>query len=156
MTIIERLQFSPCDDPSEPDDFRPRSSWAAAVDPAHPDGKYVRDLVLLVDVVAPGDRVPLHKHPIDELAIVEEGTAEVTLGDETRTVSSGTALFIPAGTAHSARNVGSKPWKVLGVFPAERVGFEYLERNPAPGTEGDPPRPAYEVDVRAEADARLS
>lgn len=102
MAIIDRLQFSPCDDASEPDDFRPRSKWAVAVDPASPDGRYVRD---------------------------------------------------PAGTAHDGRNVGSEPWRVLGVFPAERVGFEYLERNPAPGTEGDPPQPAYEFDVRAEADA---
>ena len=151
MAIIE-LRFSPCDDPGEPDDFRPRSQWAVAVDPASPDRAFVRDLSLFVDVVAPGDRVPLHRHPIDELMVVEEGTGEVRLGGGTHVVSSGAVIFVPARLPHGARNIGSEPWRVLGVFAAERVGFEYLERNPAPGTEGDPPRPPYEIDVRAEAD----
>jgi hypothetical protein len=35
------------------------------------------------------------------------------------------------------------------MFPSERIGIEYLERNPAPGTEDDPPQPVVVIDVRA-------
>jgi len=28
-------------------------------------------------------------------------------------------------------------------------GIQYIERNPAPGTENDPPQPAFTIDVRA-------
>jgi quercetin dioxygenase-like cupin family protein len=31
--------------------------------------------------------VPLHTHPVDEVIVVAEGTAEVALGDEVRIVS---------------------------------------------------------------------
>ncbi len=152
MAIIDELVFRPCDE-SDPDDYRPNSRWALAVDPANPPGRYVRGVSVSIDVVAPGDRVPLHTHPIDEVIVVAEGMAEVTCGDEVRVVSAGAVIFAPAETPHGGGPVDDRPVTFIGFFPADRVGFTALERNPAPGTEADPPRPTYELDVRAEVDA---
>ena len=153
MSILKQLDYRPCADEHDPDDYRPRSSWAAAVDPATPDGRFVQNLCVFVDVVAPGDRVPLHTHPIDELVVVLEGTAEVTLDEETHVVQPGAVIFIPERTPHGARNTGDEPAKLIGLFPSERVGFRYLERNPAPGTEADLPQPPFEMNVREEVEA---
>ncbi len=149
MAIIDRLVFRPCDE-NDPDDYRPNSSWALAVDPVDPGGRFVRDLSVSIDDVAPGERVPLHTHPIDEVIVVAEGTAAVTCGEEVRLVSAGAVIFVPAETPHGGGPIDDRPVRFIGFFPAERVGFTALERNAAPGTEGDPPRPPYELDVRAE------
>ena len=150
MAILEQLQYHPCADEADPDDYRPRSSWAAAADPISSDRSFVEGLCALVDVVAPNDRVPLHTHPVDEMIVLEEGTAEVTLGDEVRTLAAGAVIFVPAETPHGAVNVGEAPARFLGVFSTQRIGVRYLQRNPAPNTEGNPPRPPFELDVRAE------
>ena len=78
-----------------------------------------------------------------------EGDPEITLGDETRTLGPGGVVFVPAGTPHRTRNVTTSPVRIHAMFPSERIGIEYLERNPAPGTEDDPPQPAVVIDVRA-------
>jgi quercetin dioxygenase-like cupin family protein len=80
---------------------------------------------------------------------VNEGTPEVTLGDETLQVDPGAVVFIPAGTPHRTRNATTSPVRIHAVFPSEQIGIRYLERNPAPGTENDPPQPAFTIDVRA-------
>ena len=46
--------------------------------------------------------------------------------------------------------------RIHAVFPTEVLAIEYLERNPKPGTEGDPPSPPWWVDVRALRDAEAS
>ena len=155
MTIIDRLTFRPCDE-SDPDDYRPNSTWAVAVDPVDPTGSFVRDSSVFIDVVAPGDRVPLHTHPIDEVTVVAEGAAEVCLGDEIRVVPPGAVMFAPAGTPRGGGPVDDRPVRFIGFFAADRIGFTALERNPAPGTEGDPPRPPYEMDVRAEVESIIA
>ena len=58
-------------------------------------------------------------------------------------------MFVPAGTPHRTRNVTTSPVRIHAMFPSERIGIEYLERNPAPGTEDDPPQPVVVIDVRA-------
>jgi quercetin dioxygenase-like cupin family protein len=154
MAIISELRYRPCDDAQgDPDDYRPRSSWAAAVDPGDGSGTRVEDQCVIVDVVAPGDRLPLHTHPVSELFVLEKGEVEITLGSELSTISAGAVVFAPAQVPHGARNIGDGEARFIGVFPTERVGIHYLERNPAPGTEGDPPQPLVEFDVRAEVEA---
>ncbi len=148
MAIITSFDYEPFDE-SDPDDFRPRSRWALLVDPADGDATHVDDITLIVEEIAPGDRIPLHTHPINEVIVILEGTPEVTLGGETREVGPGAVVFIPAGTPHGTRNASDAPVRLHAMFPSEQIGIEYLKRNPAPGTEGDPPQPAFTIDVRA-------
>jgi len=95
MAIVRKFDYAPFDD-SDPDDFRPDSRWALLVDPGDDDGARVDDITLIVEEIAPGDCIPLHIHPINEVIVVNEGTPEVTLGDETLEVGPGAVVFIPA------------------------------------------------------------
>jgi quercetin dioxygenase-like cupin family protein len=148
MAIISTWEYAPFD-ASDPDDFRPNSKWALMVDPTRPDGAHVDNITLVFEEIAPGDRIPLHTHPIHEVLLIDKGTPEVTVGDETRTVGPGTVVFIPAGTPHRTRNASEQPVRVHAMFPSEVIGIEYLERNPAPGTESESPQPPASLDVRA-------
>ncbi|WP_441614889.1 MULTISPECIES: cupin domain-containing protein [unclassified Cupriavidus] len=60
---------------------------------------------------------PKHAHPGEEIAYVLEGTLEYQLGDKAPvTLKAGEALFIPAGTAHSAKNVGGGKASELATY----------------------------------------
>jgi quercetin dioxygenase-like cupin family protein len=148
MAIIPTYDSAPFDE-SDPDDYRPRLAMGASRrsrrDVREARGRHH----LIVEEIAPGDRIPLHTHPINEVIVILEGDPEVTLGDETRTLGPGGVVFIPAGTPHRTRNATTSRVRVHAMFPSERIGIEYLERNPAPGTEDDPPQPAVTIDVRA-------
>ncbi len=144
MAIVSTFDYAPFDE-SDPDDFRPNSHWALLVDPGGNSDVRVDDITLIIEEIAPGDRIPLHTHPhpISELIVIQEGSAEVTLGEDTQQVGPGTVVFVPAGTPHGTRNAGTSPIRIHAMFPSERIGIQYLERNPAPGTESDAPQPAW-------------
>ena len=147
MAILPNPPLQPLDE-TDPDDYRPRSAWTGPlVDPVSPNG-YVRDLSVILERIAPGDRIPLHRHRVDEAIVVEFGEVEIRLGDDTRVVTGHTVVFVPAGVDHGARNVGSEPASYLAFFSTTAIDIEYVERNPAPGTEGDPPQPSVVYDAR--------
>lgn len=65
----------------------------------------------------PGAFAPKHSHPGEEIAYVLEGTLEYQLDDRPAvTLKAGDALFIPAGSPHSARNVGSGKASELATY----------------------------------------
>ena len=152
MAIVSSFDYAPFDE-SDPDDFRPNSQWAVLVDPGGSSEIHVDDITLIVEEIAPRDRIPLHTHPISEVIVIQEGSPEVTLGHETQQVGPGTVVFIPAGTPQGTRNAGTSPIRLYAMFPSERIGIEYLERNPAPGTESDAPQPGFTINARALAEA---
>jgi len=151
MGFIDHPNFRATVDPDDPDDYRPNSQWAVIVDSASGARQPVRSLAFVIDRIAPGDRVPLHVHQVDEAVFVQSGDVEVTVGEETRQLRAGATIFIAAGTAHGASNTGTEPCDLLGVFPTDLVTTEYKERNPSPGTEKDPPQPLISWDLRADA-----
>jgi quercetin dioxygenase-like cupin family protein len=70
---------------------------------------------------APGVAFPPHSHPGEEIAYVIEGVLEYRLeGRPPTTLKAGEALFIPAGTMHSAKNVGSGNAAELATYIVER------------------------------------
>jgi quercetin dioxygenase-like cupin family protein len=57
--------------------------------------------------MAPGDRIPTHRHPhADELILIQTGTGKVTLGDQVQVAHAGAVVFIPKDTWISMENVG--------------------------------------------------
>jgi quercetin dioxygenase-like cupin family protein len=123
----------------DPDDHRPASRWGLRADPGDARGQ-VRTLGIITEEIAIGDRIPLHTHDVDEAITILDGIADTRLGDEVRRVGAGTVIFIPAGVPHGTTNAGDQPLQIHAVFPATSIEISMLERNPAPGTEGDPPR----------------
>jgi hypothetical protein len=143
------LQLIDEDGTEDPDDFRPNSGISLVIDPRRDDRPFVDGISLLIERMAVGDRIPLHVHTIDEVIVILGGTGETRLGDERTSVAPGSVIFIPAGVPHGTRNTGDVDLRLQAMFPSTNIPIEYLERNPAPGTEGDPPQPPFTLDVRA-------
>jgi quercetin dioxygenase-like cupin family protein len=149
MAIVANPPLTPLADAGDVDDHRVGSTWSGPlVDQVAADA-YGRDLCVILERIAPGERIPLHRHPIDEAIVVESGEVELRLGDETRIVSGRSVAFFPAGVAHGARNVGAEDVVYTAFFPSTAIEIEYLERNPAPGTEGEAPQPPVVYDARS-------
>jgi quercetin dioxygenase-like cupin family protein len=71
--------------------------------------------------VAPGVTAGWHTHPGEEVSYVLEGEGELLIaGQPPRKVAAGEAFVIPAGTVHNARNTGSTPIRLVGVYVVEK------------------------------------
>jgi quercetin dioxygenase-like cupin family protein len=68
-----------------------------------------------------GAAVPRHTHPGEELVYVLEGALDFQLeGQPPVTLKSGEVLFVPAGTVHSAKNVGGGSSVALSTYIVEK------------------------------------
>jgi quercetin dioxygenase-like cupin family protein len=69
----------------------------------------------------PGAAVSRHTHPGEEVAYVLEGTLEYDLeGQPPVTLKAGEVLFVPAGTVHTAKNVGSSNAAEVSTYIVEK------------------------------------
>jgi quercetin dioxygenase-like cupin family protein len=69
----------------------------------------------------PGVGVPKHTHPGEEIVYVLEGTLEYDLeGQPPVTLKAGEVMFIPAGTVHTAKNVGSGNGSEVSAYIVEK------------------------------------
>ena len=69
----------------------------------------------------PGYASPRHTHPGEEIIYVLEGTLEYQIeGRPPVTVKPGDVLFVPAGTIHAAKNVGSGNGAELATYVVEK------------------------------------
>ena len=67
-----------------------------------------REVIQVRVDIDPGGVAPNHTHPGEEIIYVLEGTLEYEVeGQPPVTLKAGDVLFIPAGTIHAAKNVGS-------------------------------------------------
>ena len=70
---------------------------------------------------APGVVFPRHTHPGEEIVYVIEGLLEYQLeGKPPVTLKAGDVLFIPAGTLHAVKNVGSGNAAELATYIVEK------------------------------------
>jgi quercetin dioxygenase-like cupin family protein len=70
---------------------------------------------------APGAVSIKHSHPGEEVAYVLKGSIEYQLeGREPVTLKTGEALFIPAGVAHVAKNVGDGEASELATYVVKK------------------------------------
>ena len=92
-----------------------------------------------------GGQVPWHDHPQDEVYFVLEGSGEMCLGSERRTLGALQAVFIPPGVFHQLTNTGDTPLKFIYCYgPAGDVAHWRQELHgtlPRAGIEA-PPLPA--------------
>jgi quercetin dioxygenase-like cupin family protein len=71
--------------------------------------------------IDPGVTSPRHTHPGDEIIYVLEGSLEYQVeGKPPVTLKAGDVLFIPAGTIHAAKNVGSGNAAELATYVVEK------------------------------------
>lgn len=81
---------------------------------------------ILVDM-RPGEGVRLHKHPYQEIFIVQEGTATYTVGARTLEVRAGQIIIAPADTPHNFVNGGVGRLRQVDIHLSQRFITEWLE-----------------------------
>jgi quercetin dioxygenase-like cupin family protein len=80
-----------------------------------------REVVQVRVDFAPGVVFGKHSHPGEEIAYVLEGSLEYQVeGKPPVTLKAGEVLFIPAGTIHAAKNVGSGNGAELATYVVEK------------------------------------
>ena len=79
-----------------------------------------REVVQVRVDFAPGAAFPRHTHPGEEIINVLEGTLEYEVDGKPVTLKAGEVLFIPAGTIHAAKNVGSVNAAELATYILEK------------------------------------
>jgi mannose-6-phosphate isomerase-like protein (cupin superfamily) len=75
----------------------------------------------------PGSGPRLHKHPYEEVFLVQEGSVTFTTGDEVVEVSGGQVVVVPAGVAHKFVNTGAGRLRQIDIHASERFVTEWLE-----------------------------
>jgi mannose-6-phosphate isomerase-like protein (cupin superfamily) len=75
----------------------------------------------------PGQGPPLHTHPYVEVAFTVEGSATITVGDDTREVNAGSIVVIPANTPHRFVNTGSDVLRQIDIHASPKFIQTNLE-----------------------------
>jgi mannose-6-phosphate isomerase-like protein (cupin superfamily) len=97
-----------------------------------------------VTLDANGGQVPWHTQDQEEIYFVVEGTGEMCLGDERRTISTGQTVYIPPQVYHQLTNTGSTPLRIIYCYgPAGDVAHwrQELEGTLPKAGEQAPPLP---------------
>jgi mannose-6-phosphate isomerase-like protein (cupin superfamily) len=81
---------------------------------------------ILVDM-PPGAGVRLHRHPYEEIFIVQGGQASYTIGSSTLAVTAPRVVIVPAGVPHAFVNSGDDPLRQVDIHASPRFITEWLE-----------------------------
>jgi mannose-6-phosphate isomerase-like protein (cupin superfamily) len=84
--------------------------------------------ISFIVVDAPPESGPrLHRHPYEEVFVVQEGSATFTAGDEVVEVNGGQVVVVEAGVPHKFVNTGAGPLRQVDIHASERFITEWLE-----------------------------
>ena len=81
---------------------------------------------ILVDLL-PGEGPRLHKHPYEEVFIIQEGLVTFTIGETTLEAQAGQIAIAPAGVPHKFVNSGDGPLKQIDIHCSPKFVTEWLE-----------------------------
>jgi mannose-6-phosphate isomerase-like protein (cupin superfamily) len=82
--------------------------------------------IIVVDA-PPGGGPKLHRHPYEEVFVIQEGTATFTAGDETMEVRAGKAVVVPAGVPHKFVNSGTERLRQVDIHANDQFITVWLE-----------------------------
>lgn len=80
-------------------------------------------------VVDPGKRLSLqwHQHRAEHWVVVQ-GTARITIGQETRLVKANESVFVPLKTPHRLENPGTEPVRIIEIQTGSYLGEDDVVR----------------------------
>jgi mannose-6-phosphate isomerase-like protein (cupin superfamily) len=81
--------------------------------------------LLFVDAGA-GDGPSLHRHPYEEIFIVQEGCCTFVVGDDELEAGAGDIVIAPAGVPHRFVNTGDGPLKQIDIHVSPQFSTEWL------------------------------
>jgi mannose-6-phosphate isomerase-like protein (cupin superfamily) len=82
---------------------------------------------IIVVEAPPGSGPKLHRHPYEEVFVVQEGSARFTAGDEVVEVSGGEVVAVPGGVPHKFVNSGAGLLRQVDIHASERFITEWFE-----------------------------
>jgi mannose-6-phosphate isomerase-like protein (cupin superfamily) len=104
------------------------SDPARGDDPNEFQGHHLGANVSLIVVDAPPGGGPrLHRHPYEEVFVVQGGTATFTAGDEKIEAKGGQVVVVPAGIPHKFVNSGRGRLRQMDIHASDRFLTEWLE-----------------------------
>ena len=98
--------------------------WAAA-------SKGSKSLCIGEQILEPGSEAPLHWHYSEEILTVLDGSARVTIDDESVELDRAATVIFPAQSRHGFVNLGPGKLHVVGVFawPFYETYWEHEDHN---------------------------
>ena len=75
----------------------------------------------------PGSGPKLHKHPYEEVFVIQEGTATFTAGDDVIEARGDQVVVVPAGVPHKFVNSGAGRLRQVDIHASERFITQWLE-----------------------------
>lgn len=113
---------------------RERSGVARILDLAHGEAAnefqgchHDAGVSFIVVDAPPGSGPKLHKHPYEEVFVVQEGAVTFTAGEEVIEASAGQVVVVPAGMPHKFVNSGAGRLRQIDIHASERFVTEWLE-----------------------------
>ncbi len=88
-------------------------------------GSGTKNTAVVYFELEPGYRLGTHTDSAEEILLILEGTAEVSLGDEQGRVSAGDMALVPAMVPHALRNDGEEVVRVVGFFSSNVVASTF-------------------------------
>jgi len=83
-------------------------------------------ICVIVVEAKPGRGPALHRHPYEEVFVVQAGEATFTLGEEERVVRAGEVVVAPPGVAHGFVNSGDGPLRQVDIHVSRQFVTEWL------------------------------
>jgi mannose-6-phosphate isomerase-like protein (cupin superfamily) len=74
-----------------------------------------------------GGGVKLHRHPYQEIFIIQEGMATFTVGSATLQAHAGQIIIVPPGTSHKFTNSGDRLLRQVDIHASRIFITEWLE-----------------------------
>jgi mannose-6-phosphate isomerase-like protein (cupin superfamily) len=75
----------------------------------------------------PGGTIRLHKHPYEEIFIIQEGVATFTVGSAALSAYAGQILIVPAEVPHKFMNLSDKQLKQIDIHVNKQFITDWLE-----------------------------
>ncbi|HSL45547.1 MAG TPA: cupin domain-containing protein [Anaerolineales bacterium] len=75
----------------------------------------------------PGGTIRLHKHPYEEIFIIQEGVATFTVGSATMEARAGQIIIVPADVPHKFMNSSDKRLRQIDIHVSSRFITHWLE-----------------------------
>ena len=75
----------------------------------------------------PGGTIRLHKHPYEEIFIIQEGVATFTVGSVTLAARAGQIIIVPAEVPHKFMNLSDKQLKQIDIHVNKQFITDWLE-----------------------------
>jgi mannose-6-phosphate isomerase-like protein (cupin superfamily) len=78
----------------------------------------------------PGRGAGLHKHPYEEVFVLQEGEATFTIGEDVIAARGGQIVVVPADVPHKFVNSGSGPLTARFIVSDPEDGIQHARRSP--------------------------